>query len=172
MVDAYRVPKRKVPVTVTFPGKPAVQVKIFLGDCAQTHAGNERPSDLLNGSDSFFPATDTQDGIMFIHRDALNLLSVNAGIEFHEEVFRAETVATRQSARIDVEVELEDGTRIEGIISYLMPENQRRLQDVLNLEDRFLILRDGDEALLINKRRIARIAPKPVQVQETAVGED
>ena len=172
MVDAYRIPKRKVPVTVIFPGKPAVQVKIFLGDCAQTHAGNERPSDLLNGSDSFFPAAGTQDGIMFIHSDALSLLSVNAAIEFREDVFRAETVATNETTRLDVEVELEDGTRIEGIISYLMPENQRRQQDVLNLEDRFLILRDGDEARLINKRRIARIAPKSVQVQESAVGED
>lgn len=159
MNDAYRIPKHRVPATVTFPGKDDIRMYIYLGDCARSHTGHERPSDLLNGTDAFFPAADFDGGIHFIHRDALSVLTTRAEIEFPADEFRAEDLAPTDSTRLEVEVELEDGTSLEGSIIYLMPEGHRRLQDVLNLEDRFLILRDGDDARLINKRRIERISP-------------
>ena len=160
MAEEFRVPKRKVPATVSFPGKPDMRMYIFLADRAETHSGHERPSDLLNGSSPFLPAADFEGGIHFIHRDALGFLTVKAEHEFPEDVFRAEDFVSDDATRLEVEVELEDGSSLGGTITCLMPAGQRRLQDVLNLDDRFLILRDGDEARLINKRRIERISPK------------
>lgn len=169
MDDSYRIPKHKVPASVAFPGKSEIRMYIFLGDCAQTHTGHERPSDLLNGPDSFFPAADFEDDIHFIHRDALSVMTTRAELEFPPDEFRAEEAAPADSTRLEVEVELEDGTSLEGIVTYLMPEGHRRLQDVLNLQDRFLVLRDGDQARLINKRRIERISPRS-QILEKAHG--
>jgi hypothetical protein len=169
MNDAYRIPKHKVPAVVSFPEKEELRMYIFLADCARSHTGHERPSDLLNGTDPFFPAADFEGGIHFIHRDALSVLTVKAEFEFPADGFRAEDLAPDESTRLEVEVELENGNSLEGTVAYLMPEGHRRLQDVLNLDDRFLILRDGDNARLINKRRIERISPQS-QTLEMAHG--
>ncbi|MBI4161375.1 MAG: hypothetical protein HY509_02895 [Acidobacteria bacterium] len=160
MSEEYRIPKHKVAVTVGFPGKPDVQMYVFLGETAQTHAGTERPSDLLNGREPFFPVVDYDGGIHFVHRDALSVLTAPADREFREDLFGEEDRAPAEATNLAVEVELEDGRSLEGRVCYLMPRGQRRLQDVLNLETRFLVLRAGTRALLINKRRIEKISPK------------
>lgn len=171
MNEAYRIPKHKVPATVVFPKKDELRMYIFLGERAQSHTGNERPSDLLNGPAPFFPAADFEGGIHFIHRDALSMLTIRAEFEFPADGFRAEDLAPGESTRLEVELELDDGTTLEGTIACLMPEGHRRLQDVLNMDDQFLVLRDGDDARLINKRRIERISPQS-RTPETADAAD
>ena len=52
-----------------------------------------------------------------------------------------------------------NGDQVTGTLVYLMPEGSRRLQDALNQPNRFLALRAGDQAFLINKKHILRIRP-------------
>lgn len=161
MTDAYRVPKRKVPVEVVLAGRSPLLVDLYLSDCAETHAGLERPSDLLNGSDPFLPASDPGGSVLFLHRDGLISVSFDAEHEQVSEAEQAVEIAADESTSVEVEVVLEDGMSIAGEINQMMPKGHRRLQDVLNLDTRFLILWSGDRVHLINKRRIIRVSPLP-----------
>jgi len=161
VTDAYRVPKRKVPVEVVLAGRSPMLVDLYLSDCAETHAGRERASDLLNGSDPFLPASDSAGSVVFLHRDGLISVSLDAEHEQMDENHPARDMTEAPSTSAEVEVVLEDGMTIAGEINQMMPEGHRRLQDVLNLESRFLILWSGDRVHLINKRRVIRVSPLP-----------
>lgn len=161
MTDAYRVPKRNVPVEVVLAGRSPLLVDLYLSDCAERHAGLERPSDLLNGPDRFLPASDSGGSVLFLHRDGLISVSFDAEHEQVSEAEQAVEIAADESTSVEVEVVLEDGMSIAGEINQMMPEGHRRLQDVLNLDTRFLILWSGDRVHLINKRRVIRVSPLP-----------
>lgn len=162
MTDAYRVPKHRVPVEVVLAGRSPMLVDLYLSDCAETHSGRERASDLLNGPDTFLPASDPAGSVVFLHRDGLISVSIDAQHEQPGPDHASDELASEQSTAVQVEVVLEDGMTIAGEINQVMPEGHRRLQDVLNLQTRFLILRSGDRVHLINKRRIIRVAPLPL----------
>ena len=158
MSETYRIPKRPIPAEVILPGSSGMPMMLFLGERAETHSGDERPSDLLNGPDDFLPFFDPEGRVVFVHRDTLCAVSVAVEYEFGEGKLWPEDV-TSEATNMRIVVSLEDGQDFRGRISYLMPEGNRRLQDVLNLEDRFLILREENQIYLINKRRISRVSP-------------
>jgi hypothetical protein len=157
LAEQYRVPKREVIAEVVLFGQPAVSLTIFLNERAETHDGYERPSDLFNGSGAFIPASEKKGGLVLLRRGAVTTVSVPAESEFGGGGARAEDLAADQATTLHVEAVLEDGSKLRGTLTYLMPEGQRRLQDFLNLHEEFLTLHDGDHARLINKNRIARI---------------
>jgi len=157
--EPYRVPKRSIPAEVVLPGKPPSKLTLFLSDFAETHGGIERPSDLLNGPALFFPAADASGAMVFLHRDSILAVTVRAEHEFAGDVVVAMALQSEHATSAKVEVTLEDGTAIQGVANYLMPEGKQRLQDYLNLPDRFLVLRDGDHVRLVNKLRVIRVTP-------------
>src|SRR5437773_11456467 len=69
--EAYRIPKREVTAEVSVIGKKPATLKIFLSQQAKSHTGYERPSDLLNGIDTFFPALDEHGDLVLLQRDAV-----------------------------------------------------------------------------------------------------
>lgn len=157
MAEQYRVPKREVTAEVVLFGQPPAVLTIFLNEQAETHAGFERPSDLFNGPGAFLPASEKKGGLVLLRRAAVTTVSVPAEDEFGGGGTRAEDLAADQATSLQVEAILEDGSKVRGRLTYLMPDGKRRLQDFLNLPEDFLTLRDGDRARLINKHRIARI---------------
>jgi hypothetical protein len=157
MSQEYSVPKRQVSARVVLTGQPAAEVRFFLGERAETREGPERPSDLLNGSLAFLPAVDHLGQVVLLHHHNLMIVSVAARDELEQD----EPGRNAQSAgevTVAVQVVLEAGTTIRGIVSYSMPEFHRRLQDFLNTTQRFLCLRQGDIVHLINKRCISMIS--------------
>ncbi|HZI95435.1 MAG TPA: hypothetical protein VFE84_14410 [Patescibacteria group bacterium] len=159
MSAPYAVPKHEVLVEVALAGGPPMKLKLFLNECAQTHPGFERPSDLLNGSMCFLPAMDEHGDLVMLNRDSLTVVSVSAEHEFGIDTPRPEELAADDATRALVAVTLIDGSTIRGLLTYLLPESHRRLQDFLNQEDRFLTLHEGSSAKLVNKLRIARVEP-------------
>ncbi len=159
MTEKFHVPKRQVMAEVVLFGRPPMLLNLFLGDQAENHAGFERPSDLLNQGESFFPAADQDGKVMFIHRDAVVRISVSVDDEYGGDQPRDEELAPENATVRDVEALLEDGTVVRGTMSYVMPEGKNRLQDVLNHSDRFLTMRAGDMAFILNKSRIVRVSP-------------
>jgi hypothetical protein len=156
--QAYQIPKRSVPAEVTLAGRSPVSLRLFLSEQAATRDGAERPSDLLNGPDCFLPASDSDDRVMFLQRQAVLCLSVKAGTEFGGEGASAEDLAPEYAISTQVEILMDNGDCITGKLRYLMPEGSRRVQDLLNQPHEFLVLRDGDQARLINKGHILRVA--------------
>ena len=157
MVDPYRVPKNQVPVEVRILSGTSMALTLFLSGVAQSHAGTERPSDLLNTGDSFLPALGPDGTLIFLQKDAIEVVSFSAKHELGGDILMTAALRSEQAMSADVSIVLQDGSELNGTIRYLMPEGNRRLQDFLNQPDRFLALQDGEMIRLINKRRIERI---------------
>ena len=156
---AYQIPKRSVLAEITLAGRTApLTLRLFLSEQAATRAGGERPSDLLNGSDGFLPASDNENRVVFLHRQSVLCLSVDTNSEFGGQHASAEDLAPEYAISIQVELLMDNGDCVTGNLRYLMPEGSRRLQDLLNQPQEFLILRDGERARLINKGHILRVA--------------
>jgi hypothetical protein len=150
-MDDLRVPKQRVQVEVLLPGGTVRQVIVFLAETASAHAGQERLSDLLNGTQDFLPALDTAtDQMTFLGRGSI--ASARVARELEPEVGPA---ATEQ----EVEITLVDGKTLRGSITYVRPPERSRLLDELNDSQPFVRLLEKDSVALVNKRHIARIAP-------------
>ena len=156
MADEYRVPKREVTAEVTIAGQKPAALRLYLAGQAAHHAGYERPSDLLNGPDPFFPVTDRKGRLVLLQRDAVVTMSVPAEDEQNVDDDPDAVVVSLSTDR--VEVSLDNGASLKGLVEFVMPEGRRRLVDFLNLGERFLAVRENGTIHLINKSRIARIA--------------
>ena len=156
MSEEYRVPKREVTAEVTVVGRDTATLKLFLSQAAQGHMGFERPSDLLNGHETFFPAVDDHGDLILLQREAVKVVSVATKDEMEDEAATPGSGAPAASA-VEVEVMMEDASTISGTVVYVMPMGRTRLQDFLNTGDKFLPVRQGGMVHLINKQRIARI---------------
>ena len=157
LISEFRIPKLEVSAEVSILAHPQKEVKLFLHEHAETHAGAERPSDLLNGPREFFPAVEPSGKAVFLHRDAVTVVSVPVESEFPPDGCLECREDPEQSAKLSVEVIIQGGTVIRGIVSFVLPEGRNRLSDYLNSPDRFLIVREEGLARLINKRRIVRV---------------
>lgn len=159
MAQLLRVPKLRFPAEIVLPGSAPLPFQLYLAECAARHSGAERPSDLLNGDESFLPAADEHGEIQFLHRDTLMVVTVEAALEADADPGICAALASSEANSMRVLVTLDDGSSLRGTIRFLMPEGRRRLQDFLNLPERFLRLEDGSLIHLVNKRRVVRLAP-------------
>jgi len=166
-VNRYRVPKQRVTVRVAFRNQPEGSeepVELFLSELAETHAGPERPSDVLNREEAFIAVVSPEGGVDVLCRDALAYLAVPGSLEQEQ----AEALGMVDETCVALSIRLDDGRSLEGVARYRLPESARRLQDFLNQADAFLRLEREDEVLLVNKRCIERIRERAEAVQASA----
>jgi len=159
--NQYRIPKQRVAAEVTFPGAPPARLNLYLSECAQTHAGYERPSDLLNGGSRFVPATQTDGAVIILNRTAISTVELDGLFEFGGEGRNGDGPAAgtaRPLTTADIEVTLADHSKVRGSVSFSLPGSQRRVQDFMNLDEQFLVMRRGEFAVLINKGQILSVA--------------
>jgi hypothetical protein len=149
LTDEYRVAKKEVTAEVTVAGEKPAVLTLFLAGQTQHHAGDERPSDLLNGPDMFLPAIDRKKRLRLLRRDAVVVITVPSE---HEP-----EAALPSHLHAEVEVVLVSGAVIRGTVEYDMPESRSRLLDFLNREERCLAVRQAGQVHLVNKRHIARV---------------
>jgi hypothetical protein len=155
-VNELRVPKHRVEVEVVLPGGARRQVAVFLSEFAPNHRGAERLSDLLNGSQDFFPALDAErDEMTFLNRAGIAVARV---AEQHGRDVTAEFTLPSEH---EVEITLVDGNVLQGLVSFVLPPERSRLIDFLNDSPPFfdLHLLDENRVALVNKRHVARVAP-------------
>jgi hypothetical protein len=155
MLESLSIPKRRVAAQFVLPGGSSREVAVFLSEAAPGHnlPGGERLSDLLNGSGSqFIPAVDAETNAMtFVHCENLALARVAAELE--PNAVDQFTIPTEH----EVEVRMMDGTRLRGLITYVLPEAHSRLTDYLNSSPPFIPLLEGEKVALINKRHVAYV---------------
>lgn len=157
MTEPYRVPKREVPAEVVLDGQKPIKVSLFLSQAAQSHDGFERLSDLLNGPKAFIPAVADGGKMTFLHREAVEIVTVRAEDEFGSDVLLAAALSSEQATTRRVEISLRDGATLKGTVSYLMPAGRQRIQDYLNQNEPFVPVREGDQLRFVNKRRMLQI---------------
>lgn len=157
MMRMYAVPKHSIPAEVALQGLESLQVTLFLSERAPTHSGTELPSDVLNGEVSFIPAKDAGGQTLMLNKDALLVVSLDADQEYGHEPHYAEEHAAGGLSTRAIQVSLSDGSTRQGTVTYLLPEASRRIQDYLNVNERFLALRDDRTVHFINKRHITHV---------------
>jgi len=153
-MEELRIPKRRTSVEVLLPGGAVRQVIVFLSEFASTHVGAERLSDLLNGTNEFLPAVDLEsDRATFLNR--ASICAARVAPELEEDVHAADgaTIPTEH----EVEITLNDGSVLKGLISYVLPPDRSRLADYLNDSTPFFRLLEGNKVSLVNKRHVSRI---------------
>ncbi len=160
MPGEYRIPKRQVPAHVTLVGEPTQELHLFVGQYAESHEGGERPGDVLNGRESYVPALDAQGGTRLLNLDAVLVVTVTAR---DEGVLGALEFQAADAACVDVVVALEGGLHLRGVVRYVLPEGQQRLQNYLRQPERFLPLYDGPRLHWINRRRVVWVESRGVE---------
>ncbi len=163
MESSYRVPKRTVRARVRQLGSPERDVDLHLGALSASHAGQERPSDLLRGGERFLAAVDVAVGDAggFVLLSAASILSVTvpADVELSPEVLPVEDLAAALAVTRTVELTLVDGAVLRGTVAYLLAEGRRRVRDFLDETGPTLTLRDGDSAHVVVVNKIASVRP-------------
>ena len=154
MTHGFQVPKHSVPVTLTLAWQQPRRVSLFLAEKAARHTGTEYPSDVLNGDDEFVAALGSDSEILVFHRDAVVVLTVDAD---QEEEWMGASDGVDTITELEVDMLMEDGTRVGGEVAFCRPEGQRRIQDYLNTADRFVALKDDDVIHLLNRRKIVSV---------------
>ncbi len=151
MAEDLRVPKRKVAVDLVLAGEGARRVSLFLAEAAPDHDGPELVRDLVNGPARFLPGVDEASGaVVFLHLAAVVLIRIARELDAGEDAFDL-------PIEHPVELALADGTRLQGIISYVRPGERARLVDLLNEPAPFVRLIEAGAVALVNKAHIARI---------------
>jgi hypothetical protein len=156
--EDYSIPKHPVPIRLALAWQEPRELSLYLGEHAEKHTGAEYPSDLLNAGDSFLPAIESDGSLLLFNRIAVMVLSVSAKYEERPAAARVEEEGDRTVA--DVELVLEDGKRVAGVVTYWRPRGQRRLQDYLNSADHFIPVRDGEIIHLVNRDRIVSVSTR------------
>lgn len=152
----YRVPKFQVPAEVLLVGQEPMRISLHFSEHNERRTGRERPSDLLNGNKTFLPVRAEEGDMGLIRREAVMVLTVDA----REEAEDVDGDSAPEGARRQrIRVYLEGAREVEGVVTYLRPAGQQRLQDFLNSSEQFFPLRDGDAVHLVNKHRISWVGP-------------
>jgi hypothetical protein len=137
---------------IVLPGGETRDVFVFLAEASPERNGGERLSDLLNAEAKFLPAMDaTTETMMLVNAASIAVARVDAAYEPREE--DQVTILTEY----EVEVRLVDGQRLQGLITYVMPEGRSRLTDYFNDAQPFLRLVQGSRVALVNKRHVAYV---------------
>jgi hypothetical protein len=165
--ETYRMPRREIVAQVTMLGEPSRELQLFLGLRARTHGGSECPSDLLNGTEPFVPARDTQGNTLLLRLDAVLFTTVSAQ---DESVTSHLEFQASDASSVDVAITLEGGHMLRGYVRYVLPEGQQRLQNYLRLPDRFLALYEGPRVHLVNKSRIVWVSCSNADDPELRLG--
>lgn len=154
-VEELKVPKRRVPVSLTLAGGVRTRVDLFLADAVPGLSDRERLCDLLEEDAPFLPALDLESGaITFISRAALVVAEAGADAE------RGPGDELGLPTEVAVEVTVVEGQRLRGHVSYVLPPDRARLVDFLNDDRQFLPLYDdGGTVRFVHKRCVCRVDP-------------
>src|SRR5262249_45475777 len=149
--------KNKVDVQVTLVGQPPFHLTLFLAAQARSHAGHEHLIDVLNGKELFLAAINASGTLCLIRRDAVVMVSIPFERDKWLDEEEREEGSGPPARRASVEVVLDGGATVRGVIEYTMPEGRRRLVDFLNLDDGFLSVRQDGTIHHVNRHHIARV---------------
>lgn len=157
MSERYRVPKYKTQVEIQFSPGRVERFSLFLAEFAERRLGPERADDVLNG-DREFLAVETPEGqIGFVRRSSIAIVTLGKEEDIDELLGGFDPVAADLDIEVPLRVVLDDGTRLEGVTRYQLPEANSRVLDFLNAAEPFIPLRHDGRISLVNKQRIANV---------------
>ncbi len=126
---------------------------IHLQMTARHHSGPETPVDLLNREELFFALMlEGEQPVFVAKRQVLFLrLPPQPAIEDPDRASAAR--------RIELEIELADGTLLEGIVMIELPPDRLRALDFLNSAPEFFALWTTEAVRVVNRNHIRAASP-------------
>jgi len=153
--DSYRIPKHQVSVEIALRGGEPEEVSVFLHPRVASHAGRERPSELLLNDEPFLTVVSSEGGVQFINKAAIAWMTVALELEMSGQSDTEAQLAMDRCTPIDLT--LDDGKTFVGEVAILLPEASSRLQDFLNASARFFEVRDARAAHFVNRDRVVMV---------------
>ncbi|HEX2781288.1 MAG TPA: hypothetical protein VHM30_17435 [Gemmatimonadaceae bacterium] len=148
----YRIEKIRCPVVVRTHSGETIAGEIFLQPFVRPGGENERPQDILNSDDPFFPVALSDGDTLLIAKEQVLELSTPRD--------EGDDAAGTLGRPIVIEVRLVSGDKHAGAIFVDMPSDRPRLLDFLNRHDeRFLTLHGTERRFLINRQAIEHVRP-------------
>lgn len=149
----YRIEKSRSPVVIKTHSGETITGEMFLQPFARPDGGTERPGDILNGGDPFFPVSMPDGELILVAKEQVLELVTDVGRDEYDERSKFARPAV-------VEVRLISGERHAGAIFLELPVEHSRLLDFMNRDDeRFLTLHGSDHLILINRQMIEHVRP-------------
>ena len=149
----YRIEKSRSPVVIKTHSGETITGEMFLQPFARPDGGTERPADILNGADPFFPVALPGGELVLVSKEQVLSLATDAAHDDYDE-------RSKMARPAEIEVRLISGETHSGAILLELPAEHSRLLDFMNREnERFLTLHGSNHSLLINRRVIERVRP-------------
>lgn len=142
----------EVAVTLAMAGLDPAEHFLYLAPYSEKRDGAETVADYLNGRRRFFPMVSGGVPLM-VNRDQVLWMryeKLPSIVDLEMTIIEKLTI-----------VELEDGTRMEGVMLIDRPREQSRISDVLNdTSEAFLRIDDDEATYFVNKSFIRRVIPR------------
>jgi len=145
--EFFKVPKQQKQVTLWVHPEGRVIGSLFLLEQSTLHAGPEEPIEALNHDSPFIVISlDTPAQLRFYNRNSV----------IRVEYLDHDGNVNESASRIDCQIQMMDGSLLDGQIIESLPQDRSRIFDYLNqAKDRFIKLYTSDEEVcLINKSYI------------------
>ena len=152
-MSELRVPTRALTTHIVCADGREFRGRIFVPELSNRHDGGMRAIEMLNEPVWFFPFQPEEGGAPFlVNKREILLMTVPAQADHASPA--DDEVPIDNERRLVVEFQKH---RVEGTVRIEMPGNQRRVLDWVNRPERFLVLEDGDQHHLVQKKRITRV---------------
>ncbi len=147
------VDTRRLRAEILLSGRRLITGDIYLQLVAETHSGPESPVDLLNRQEEFFAVMLDGEQPVFLAKSQVLYVRLPPQPTIDDP--------DRESAarRLNLEIELTDGTVCEGLVAIELPPDRPRMLDFLNIVPGFFAMAAPEAVLLLNKRHIRAASP-------------
>jgi hypothetical protein len=151
MTEWLSTQRHKVAVHLT--DRRVLNGDIHLQLMARHHSGPETTTDLLNREEAFFALVLEGEQPVFVAKSQVLY------VELESEPAIDDPDRASAARRLELEVELADGTMLEGIVMIELPPDRLRALDFLNASPVFFPLWTPDAVRIINRDRIRAASP-------------
>ncbi len=127
--------------------------EIHLQMLARHHSGPETTTDFLSREEPFFALSLEHEQPVFVAKAQVLYL----GLPSQQVIDDPDRAVAAQ--RIELEIELSDGSRLEGIVMMELPPDRPRALDFLNSAASFFPLWTADAVRLVNRNHIRAASP-------------
>lgn len=147
----YRLEKNRRRIVVKMHSGEVLTGDMFLQPYGRYGGGAERPMDILNAAERFFPLNCDNGEIVLVAKDQV------VSVAF-DPVAGEDDPWTEITRQVALELRLIHGDTFSGTALLEVPEDHARVLDFLNRwKPRFLPLRTADGQLLVNRSMIERV---------------
>jgi hypothetical protein len=150
---SQRLPTSGVTARIVPIDGPELEAVFFLRERGAQGRTLETLGERLSEPRATFVPVEVEGVIQFVNLAAI------AYVEHFGDLHELARLADMGAWRASVEIALTSGLVLLGDLVYLLPPERRRVTDLLNEDERFVLLVDDTHCRYINRAAIARVRP-------------